>query len=554
MLSGGPVVHQKNVSPKEPTSPSSLALRFARLVQLVADGAEPASRQRDAVRALAKAVGGASVGIAPDGTGTILADGAAVAGESPEDTVALALLAGRMNAYGVEELTLTPKAAQADLNDLARLLAALPAGDDPAAFFAARASTVDVRGIPRRLRARVVAAASEPAPEPEPAAAAPVAPQPELAEPVVVAPGSAADTRSERLAEAIDLPATDDAELAALFKRLQDATDASTLGPLLEALGSRADLAFRTGQQIILADAVGGLIAIEHVQLEVDASEARRSAFSQALRRLATPLILRQFAVMRHRLASDAPLAQRLQAILFRFGTDGAEAMIDEYVSVATEEERRTCLDALRGLGRTHDALFALVRDTRDLVVRQAAGILGALREDTGEQILVELLRHPDARSRRAAVAALAQFSTPTSTDALGLALQDESPMVRMRAVAALTERGPSAAALLAPLLENEGDREVLYSTVAGLGVIGTPEAVQLLVRVAQGDTEHSRKRSAGHRIRACEALVAVRSPQAMACVQSLREDRDREVRDAAVRLVAQASRRSTTMRAAVAP
>jgi hypothetical protein len=48
-------------------------------------------------------------------------------------------------------------------------------------------------------------------------------------------------------------------------------------------------------------------------------------------------------------------------------------------------------------------------------------------------------------------------------------------------------------------------------------------------------------------RLQACAALVAIRTPAAMAAVQGLREDRDREVREAAVRLVAQAQRRTTT-------
>ena len=104
---------------------------------------------------------------------------------------------------------------------------------------------------------------------------------------------------------------------------------------------------------------------------------------------------------MRHRSIGDAELTQRLQAILYRYGTDGAEALIDEYVSVPSAEQRAICLEALRGLRRTNDALFALVRDTHDLVVRQAAGILGELRDARGEQLLIELLLHPDARATR---------------------------------------------------------------------------------------------------------------------------------------------------------
>jgi HEAT repeat protein len=305
----------------------------------------------------------------------------------------------------------------------------------------------------------------------------------------------------------------------------------------------------------VFVEAMAGLVAIEHAQLQKDASDERRRAFARIVRALAKPLLLRQLAVMRHRHATDADIARRAQAVLYRFGTDGAEALFDEYVSVPTAEARAVCLEALRAIRRTHDALFALVRDTRDLVVRQAAGLLGELGDPRGEQMLIELIRHPDARTRRAAVAALTRFSTPSAVDALGFALDDESPIVRARAVAALRSRGgPRAVALLAPLLDREEDREVLYATVAALGAIGGGEAVAALIPGARGETSHSRKRSATYRIAACTALVAIRSPQSMAAVQALREDRDRDVRDAAVRLVAQASRRTTAGRAVVTP
>jgi HEAT repeat protein len=521
----------------------------------VAEQPTAAGDHRKAVRALVKALRGATVAFTPGEAGTILVDGAEWTPTDEVNVAAAKVLAERFPAYGIEELTLTSKAAEADLQDLARLLASAPSGDDPIAYFAARMTAVDATGIPRRLRARASKPVVPPA-EGEP----PIKNVAPAGEPMAaVSPpsdGDAAetpaefDTRSERLIEAIELPKSADPDLAALLTNVQATTEIEALTPLLEQLVARADLAFRTGKHTILADAIGGLVAIEHVQVEADPTDERRRTFAQAVRKLASPLILRQLAGMRHRRIDDAELTQRLQAILYRFGTDGAEALIDEYVSVSSAEERTICLDALRGLRRTNDALFALVRDTRDLVVRQAAGILGELRDERGEQLLIELLRHPDARARRAAVAALARFTTATAIEGLGLALLDESPLVRTRSVAALTDRGPAAVAILAPLLDGEADREVLYSTVTALGTIGTPEAVQLLIRVALGETEHPRKKSASFRIHACNTLVAVRSPQAMACVQGLREDRDREVRDAAVRLVAQASRRTTSMRA----
>jgi HEAT repeat protein len=539
----------------EPTPETRAAAR--RFAALVAHGAaEPnAAALRGEVRTFAKQTRAEPIVFAPGEGGALLLGGTALTVEDVEEQAHAALLAERLRAYGVEELTLTPKAADADLFDLIRLLAAAPGADAPAQF-ASRAAVIDARTIPRRLvpRAESVEAASAPPPT-----SAPVPPKRASKQtPAVVVetppvPEPVEDIRSDRLVEALEIPAPKDDDLKKIVKRLKTVEAVAELNAPLGELATFADLAFRTGRHDQLLEAVAALVAIEHQQLERDPSDERRRAFAHTIRVLAKPLMLRQFAVMRHRLANDAVAVKRSQAILQRFGSDGAEALIDEYVTAPSLAARQTMLDALRALRRTHDALFALVRDTRDLVVRQAAAILGELGDARSEQLLMELLRHPDARARRAAVSALANHKTPSALEAMALALDDESPIVRSRAVAVLATRpGARTVQLLAPLLDREPDKEVLYATVTALGAIGGAEAVAVLSRCALGETEHPRKKSASYRIQACNALVAIRTPQAMACVQGLREDRDREVKDAAVRLVAQASRRTTATRAVV--
>lgn len=537
-----------------------VARRFARLVErLRADPAGVALHRKE-VRGIAKALRTVGVRLEAGEGDALLIDGTAeLAGEE----AGVRLLASRLAAYGVEELTLAQGASEADLHDLARLLATSPDQQDPLAYFAARATSIDPRGIPRRLRARplvevpeapeptaeVDAVSKSAAPKRETAASAPAvadaADQPPRA--ALESAPSSADGRADQLTEALPLPVTTVPEIAGLFADLLDATDAAALRLPLEALSTRADLAFRAGRFNEMLEALAGLVSIEFTQLARDSSDERRQEFAQVVRRLASPVILRQLAGMRHRHALDDTRRVQLQAVLSRFGTAGAEALLDEYAVASTAETRARCLDALRGHRRTHDALFELVRDTRDPVVRQAAAILGALGDERAEALLVELVRHPDARSRRAAVAALERFASPTSLEAIGFALLDDAPTVRLRAVAALSLRGgEQSVRVVAPLLDSEPDREVRDAAVAALGRIGTPEAVQLLIRCAQGETAHPKKRSAAYRLQACRALVLVRTPQAMAAVQMLRDDRDREVRDGAARLVAQAARRGT--------
>lgn len=357
----------------------------------------------------------------------------------------------------------------------------------------------------------------------------------------------AGDARSERLTEALAVPKGSDSELASLFALASATSDLAALHAPLDRMVFLADIAFRTGKFDRMVEVMTALVAIEHHQLEQEASDERRREFAQAVRRLATPVILRQLAVMRHHRAADAEQAKPLQALLYRFGTDGAEALIDEWSSAPTAEARRACLEALRALRRTHDSLFDAVRDTDSTRVRQAVELLCALGDARAEQLLLEQLRHPDAKTRRALAAALEAFSSASAFDALGLLAMDDDATVRLRAVAALSRRGAAAVKLLAPMLDHEPEREVLYATVAALGTIGTPDAVQVLVRCANGESEHPRKRSASYRLQACAALALVRTPQAMAAVQLLRDDRDREVREGSMRLVAQASRRGTT-------
>jgi hypothetical protein len=540
------------------TANTDLAKRFAALVALIAEQPSSVMEHRDAVKGvLALAKGGpVTITLGPDGT--------LVTGSDPLDAP---VLAARFASYGIEELSILPNAASADLNDLARLLATEPSGDDPSGRFAGRAAAIDPRTLPRRLRPRVAPAAVEAAPppapapprerktpgaRPTPAIATPAVPAAAAVPAIVEVPPPLEEPRIDReapepLAQALALPDVRDAQVATCVRALREAPGIAELRAALDQMVTLTDLAFRTGRHDDLIEALTALVAIEFEALERDSADERRQAFNHAIRRLARPVLLRQVAGLRHTRDGDAVASGRLQQVLYRFGTDGAEALVDEYVSAATPEARASCLAALRGLRRTNDALHLLARDTRDLVVRQAAAILGELRDARGEAILVELLRHPDARSRRAAVAALGNFESVSALEAIGLALQDESPIVRLRAVAAVHgRRVPRAFELLIPLLDAEPDREVHYAAIAAAGSVASPEAVQRLIRIAQGEGPHPQQRVAGTRLQACIALANIRTPATMAAVQALRDDRDREVREAAVRLVAQAQRRST--------
>lgn len=536
-----------------PAPNTDLVRRFARAVREVSERPGDLAALRVAVKELGAAApkGAARLTAA---AGALSVDGAPLA-DADDDA---RLLASRLAAYGVEELTITPKVAPADLTDLVRLLATVPSGGDPAAQFAARSAVLDSRTVPLRLSARVPAVAED-----QPVAAAPPARRasrstPTIATGPVRAPASPKEEESDVLREALPVPATAHEQLAAIFAAAASSVELAPLRAALDDLANYADLAFRGGRDDALIESLTGLVAIEYAQLERDSSDDRRQALTHTVRRLARPVLLRHLAVLRHRRASDPEAVTRLQAIFHRFGTDGVDALIDEHGAAPTLEARGAVLSALRGLRRSLDALMLLSRDPQEASATQAAVLLGSLGGSQAQQLLTEMMHHPAERVRRAAIGALSRLGFEAAQDALRAGLGDESPMVRARAVAAIAATAPvrshaaQGVALLTPLLDREEEREVLYAAVASLGHLGGPEAVQLLIRVAEGGGNHPRRRSPSLRIQGCTALVAIRTPAAMACVQAQAQDRDREVRDAAVRLVAQAQRRTTQSQAVV--
>lgn len=573
-----------------PTPNPELVARFAALVARAVEQPADAAELRAAAKGVAEAAKAGAVTFA-------LVDGALLADGAPVDAP---LLAARLATYGIEEIGITPRASQADLFDLAKLLASPPGDGDPVARFSSRAAVIDTRTIPRKLRAR-----REPQAEPVPLM--PAAPPPRQSKatpargiangtasgtaggtpsgtrpvtppvtPAVPAPGDGPapivpvissmrvapppppEPRDVpvRLSAPLAIPETAHPTLATAITLLRHADDAKRLANALEQIVAFSDLAFRQGRHDDLIEGIAALIAIEFIQLERDSSDAQRQAFNHAIRRLARPVLLRQLATLRQARAADARAAERLQAALFRFGIDAAEAMIDECASAADAATFATCLESLRGLPRAQEALRAQLTHQNELIVRQAIAILGALRDGPSEAALDGLLDRADARVRRDAVAALARFDTENSFASLALALGDESPVVRLRALTALSARKePRTLPILEPMLRTESDREVLFALVAALGAIGaggSSDAVQTLIQIAQGQGANPQRDSAALRIQACIALVAIRTPQAMAAVQVLRDDRDREVRAASMRLVAHARRRPTTQQVAI--
>jgi HEAT repeat protein len=122
--------------------------------------------------------------------------------------------------------------------------------------------------------------------------------------------------------------------------------------------------------------------------------------------------------------------------------------------------------------------------------------------------------------------------------------LQAESPRTRAHAAMALASRkDEKSTAQLRTVLEDEPDTEVQLALLAALGKIATPAAVEQLIRAAEPKRRLLERKPTAFRIAAIQALSEARTQAAIAAINVLREDKERDVRDAAARAYQRATR-----------
>ena len=167
-----------------------------------------------------------------------------------------------------------------------------------------------------------------------------------------------------------------------------------------------------------------------------------------------------------------------------------------------------------------------------------------ALTAKSAEDDLMGLLRHNDDRVRRAATNALLKLGTTDALKGIYEAVNDKSPEVRLQATAAIsTRRDAKTANTLIKAIEDEDDVDVQLAMIAALGKVATPDAITKLVKMAQPEGRLFKKKTASLRVAAVQALGDARTPAALNALKELADDKDREVRDAANRAIAQSAR-----------
>jgi len=259
-----------------------------------------------------------------------------------------------------------------------------------------------------------------------------------------------------------------------------------------------------------------------------------RRAYTIGLRRMTKPTLLRGIASL---LPRRPELRDPLQAVLLRLGPDGAEALIDLLTSADSLTDRRAYLAALAKMRDAVPTLMHLLGDNRWYVVRNAIDLLGEMRAVEAENALLEVANHREERVRRSVATALARLGTPRSIQALQHMLTDAVPEVRVHAVQGLgSVKSLRAVPVLSRALDGETDQEVQAVILAALGRQATDEAVARLTKAAEPEGRLFKRKPTALRVSAVQALAEANTPAALAAIRRFAEDKDREVRDAAVR------------------
>jgi HEAT repeat protein len=321
------------------------------------------------------------------------------------------------------------------------------------------------------------------------------------------------------------------------FSKLDSTNSISATSRLLDQVVVAVETSARDGKVVDAGDLFFKIVQRETEKTDPDL----KRAYAAAIRRLSKPTVLRAVAsvVPRRKERADDFLT-----ILARAGEEGAEALIEQLTAAQSLSERRAYFDSLVKLQTGASTLTHMLGDARWYVARNAADLLGELNATDADAPLAELLKHDDDRVRRAATNALSKLATPHAMLALKRALKDSSPQVRATAAAGLSSRklpnGQPSASTLLRALEGEGDVEVQIAILQALGRVANPEAVDRLIKAAEPDGRLFKRKPVAFRLAAVSGLGEARTPPALAALQELTTDRDKDVRDAAQRALAQ--------------
>jgi hypothetical protein len=457
--------------------------------------------------------------------------------DSPDqDVTTLRDLAMRLAGHSVRQLEFEAAVPVRDVYEIAKALASEPAHGDEGAMFDEKVMGLFLTGVTVHLGSSGFV--RHPTPGLMPAQAAPMRTHTPV--PVVTAlPGAGSargpgDSQAMMQVQLMRIAGRDES-FADLLARIEQASESTVARALVDDIGrSTEDLA----TQDKWTDVVQVMQRMHHHYERLHEGDVKR-AFLMGIRRLQRPTMLQGVARL---LPSNRDLRDTCTRLLSLAGETGADVLIDNLIGSEVIGERRVYLEALRQCPSAVNSLLHLLADDRWYVVRNAVALLGELGHTEADKRLVELMSHRESRVRQAVAVSLGRLATSRSLLALLQALNDSSPDVRLQAVHAIAAaRNPRAVPWLIEALDHEQDPDVQSALVSALGAVPTEDGVARLVRAAEAGGMLVRKPTA-MRLRAIEALADANTPSARQALQTLLQDRDRDIRVAVEQAVGRLS------------
>jgi hypothetical protein len=227
-------------------------------------------------------------------------------------------------------------------------------------------------------------------------------------------------------------------------------------------------------------------------------------------------------------------------ALFNRLGAEPTEVLLELLAAAPTLAERRGYFSMLAHMREGKRGIINRLDHQDWFVVRNIAELCGELRLIEAIPSLSAQVEHEDERVRRAVAAALGKIGSPAVAQSLRKALWDSSVRVRLDAVQGINrETGRGLVMTLSLRAEEEDNAEVSREICLALGRIGSPDAVQALLRSAEPKRKvFGRKRSAA-RVAAVDALGLAGGPVATSALQDFLTDDDKAVREAAEQALA---------------
>ncbi len=489
---------------------TTIARHFARLVWLLVREPANVDEQKALLRALVMVAkgSGATLELA---AGYITANGAPLA----PALAGVPEVAERMTARGVAAIVVDVGATPADLLGAARTLAAVPSGEPssapgPTVRFLPRGALPDIDFGEVVDDPLAPARTSVPAAQPAPVSV-----------------------------RAVPEPPRGPATPAELLERLDTETDPRRLLAVIDELARAAEDAAHDGKSALASDTFHRIVRRER---EIEELEIKR-ALSLAVTRLASSGVLQAVAA---ELALAPDRRDDYVAVLTRAGDAGADALIEQLGTGGAREARAVYFDALTRLPAGVPTLIGMLGDPRWHVARTAATLLGEMQAVAAEKPLSDLLHHDDERVRHAATISLMRLGTTRAMQTIQDAFKDRAPQIRIAAAAALVQRKDvRTAAMLLRALDDEKDDEVSAAYLIALGRLATGDAVDRLIATAEANRGLFRKKPVALRVAAVQGLAEARTPEAIATLRALQQDKDEDVQATAVYALGRTARRS---------